>query len=318
MSEPSVSRRNKTRVQALLLPGACALGSAIVLTGALAVPSEAATTASAEAPIVSSSAAAATAKMPKFNLAAGTSSTEATAGGFLSAKGAGVLAPSPAGEATASGGLGQSKSVPRSCGGKLPSFPAPFSGLAAGSLACGTASFRSGSAKSGAASATGQAASASLDLSPLLKQVVTKASPAASALKGVLGSLPPLPAGGETVSRILATLNKALSSQTLQLTLGSSASATSVTAAGWSTAAKAAGSTVAILPAAGPGGAPLARIIIGSASATASVKRAPRSGGTEHPSATDTPSLVTVEVDAPGVGPRSFSVVPGQDLTILK
>jgi hypothetical protein len=303
-----------------------ALSGAAALTGALVLPpvAAAAPAASSGSSVASSSGAGLELTVPGHTLALGSSTTSAAANGWLFATGAGVLAPSSSGEASASAPPGSSKTEPRTCGGNLPAFPAPMSGLAAASLACGSAGVHNFSPMQGVAKATGQAASFRLDLSSILSQVVQPASPAVNALEGVLGKLPPLPAGGTTVGRIFQQVDKAATSDfAIEIAPGPSSSTTSITAAGWSTTATAAGVVITILPTGGIGGAPLAKIVVGSASATASVHRASaRAGGSggalERPAATDNPALVSVEVNAPGVGSRNFSVVPGQSMTILK
>ncbi len=298
----------------LALPGAAAVAGALVLPPAVA----AAPASSSAALDVTSSGAGLQVTLPGHTLALGSSSTSATENGWLLAKGVGVLAPSPSGEASVSAGPGDSKSEPRTCGEKLPAFPAPFSGLAAASLACGSAAVHNTSATDGLARATGQAASFRLDLSSILGQVVKPATPAVKALGGVLGKLPPLPGGGTTVGRIFRQVDKAATGDfAIEIAPGPSSSATEATARSLSTRATAAGAVVTILPTGGLGGAPLARIVVGSASATASVRRSAAGGVVEQPAATDDPALVTVEVNAPAVGSRTFSVVPGQSMTIL-
>lgn len=303
------------------LPVALALSGVAVTAGTLVLPSAAAAASGtpAQATVVTSSATGLSSALPSFTLASGTSSTSALGNGSLQALGAGVLAPSPSGEASASTAPGGSKTAPRTCGGKLPAFPAPFAGVLTAGAACGSAAVASTSQFAGTARATGDAASLGLDLAFVLNQVVKPASPVASALRGILGKLPPIPAGGETVSSLLRQVER-LSKAALgvQAQIGPSTSASTVGASGWTTTAEASGAVITLVPGGGIGGAPLAKIVVGSASATASVDRPGSAGGTGHPSAKDSPALVTVEVNAPATGSKTFSVVPGQSLTILQ
>ncbi len=292
-------------------------GAAALLAAALfglPGPAGAAETAT---PTVSSSSAALTVTLPGFELATGASATAASASGALAAKGAGVLQPSPSGVAEASGPVGSSKSAPTTCAGSIPSFPSPFSGLLSARAACASASIRSLSARSGTAHATGEAASLRLDLSSVLAEVVKPATPVATALKGALGRLPPLPAGGEPLSTVLDQTGASLSgTPAAEVAAGPSSSTSTVEASGWTTTARASGATVTILPGGGAGGAPLAQILVGGASATATSTRTAGHGALSK--ATDVPSLVTIEVNAPGAGPKTYSLVPGQSMTILK
>ncbi|HLI45498.1 MAG TPA: hypothetical protein VKU92_13640 [Acidimicrobiales bacterium] len=251
-------------------------------------------------------------------LAGGVSSTSALDDGGLEALGAGVLEPSPSGEASAVTEPGGPRVARRTCGGALPAFPAPFNRLLSASATCASAAVASASASTGTARATGDVARLELDLAPLLDQVVKGSGPVESALESLFGKLPPLPAGGETVAGLLGQLAALPTSALgLEAEVGPSTSATIVSASGWSTTAEASGGVVTLLPGAGRGGAPLARIVVGDARASASVGGPSSTGSIGSPAATDRPALVTVEVDAPAIGPRTFSVVPGQSLTIL-
>ncbi len=290
--------------------------AALLAAGLLGLPAPAGAAETA-APAVSSSSAALTVALPGFELATGASATAASASGALAAKGAGVLRPSPSGVAVASGRAGGSKSTPTTCAGSTPSFPSPFSSLLSARAACASASVRSQSARSGTAHATGEAASLRLDLSSVLAEVVKPATPVATALKGVLGTLPPLPAGGEPLSKVLDQAGSSLpGTPVVEVAAGPASSTSKVEAAGWTTTARASGATVTILPNGGTGGTPLAQILVGGASATATSARSAGHGA--RPKATDVPSLVTIEVNAPGAGPKTYSLVPGQSMTILK
>lgn len=297
------------------------VAGASLVAGSLVLPEAAGATSGATSPTssaVSSSASALTTTVPDLTVTTGASSTNAADDGALSAKGAGVLAPSPSGEADATAAPGQSNAQPKTCGGSLPAFPAPFKSIVTSGVACGSASADSGSATNGTASATGEAASLDLNLTSVLSEVVTPASSVAKALQGVLGTLPSLPTGGEPVSQVLQQVDKDLTGNlSVDVAVGPSSSVSKVTAAGWTTTAKATGTTITLLPKGGLDGAPLAKIIVGGASATASVERAPSTGGVERPVASDSPALVTIEVDAPAVGPKTYSLVPGQSMTIL-
>jgi hypothetical protein len=252
--------------------------------------------------------------LPNFTLAAGSAATSADAGGSLSAVGAGVLTPLPSGKATANATPRHSASAPRTCGGSLPSFPAPFAGFVSGGLACGSAAAKAASPNNESALATGEAGELQINLAPLLSQVVKSASPLASALQGVLGQLPSIPQGGESVSSLLSSIeHSATHDQTAEVAVGPSSSSTTRDGRAYKTTAEAKGSVITILPGAGKGGAALAKIIVGEAQATAAVG----AGGKTTPVASDNPALVTVEVDAPATGPKTYSVVPGQSLTIL-
>lgn len=312
----SGSRRRQLGTLVLSIGGATVTTAALVLVPAMAEAAVAGS--SLSSPVVSSSSAALTTTLPGFTLATGASSAAATSSGTLQAKGAGVLQPSPSGSTEATATPGHSQSVPSTCGGALPAFPAPLTGAVTASAACGSAEAKSASAESGSASGTGQAASLDVDLAPLLTQVVTSGSPLASALQSVLGQLPSIPGGGESVSTLLGSAESSLTGdQTLQVAAGVSSSTSTVSPNSFATTAKATGATITILPGGGTGGAALAKIIIGGASATASVDRTSTSDLVAKPSASDTPALVTVEVDAPGVGDKTYSVVPDQTMTIL-
>lgn len=265
-----------------------------------------------ETPVVSSAATAFQLSVPNLTLTSGYSSSEAYEGGLLGAEGAGVLAPAPSGEATATARPGESEHPRESCGGQLPAFPSPLTGLVSGSLACGAASARSASGESGASQSGASSARLSISLSPVLSQLpVTPASPLAAGLQGLLGKLPQIPAAGEPVSSVLSSLpNASKSQQTITIAVGPAGSASRLDNGRYTTTALAKGSIITIMPGAGPGGAALARIVVGGASATASIE-----GG--KPAASDVPALVSVEVDTAATGPKSYSVVPGQSLTIL-
>lgn len=289
-----------------------AIGGAGLTAGALVLAPLSA--GAATTPAVSSSAEGLHVTLPNFTLTSGSASSQAASDGSLSAVGAGLLAPSPSGKATANAAPGHSASSPRSCGGTLPSFPAPFTGLVTAGLACGSASAKSTSASQGSALATGEAGELKVNLAPVLSQVVKSSSPLASALQGVLGQLPSIPQGGESVSSLLASIeHSATSDQTAEVAVGPSTSSTHLASHAFTTTAEARGSVITILPGAGKDGAALAKIIVGGAKATASVG----ANGKTAPAATDDPALVTVEVDAPATGPKTYSVVPGQSLTIL-
>ncbi|MHB8246309.1 MAG: hypothetical protein ACYDGN_13345 [Acidimicrobiales bacterium] len=311
---PAGSRRSRACAIAMM-------AGAVATTGALVLPMTAGATATGTAlsPAASSTAEALVVTVPKLTLITGAGLTSATRGGFLLAKGAGVLKPSPKGEVATEVGPGRSEPTKSTCGGSLPAFPAPFAGIISASVACGSAGAHSLSSSSGSTSATGKAASLTLDLSSVLGQLIKPASAAAASLAGVIGQLPPLPAGGEPVSAVLQKVNAALTGNlSIAVDAGTSTSSSVVTPSGWTTEAKAGGGVITILPKGGLNGAPLAKIIIGAASASASVSRPPATGGVQRPTATDTPALVTVEVDAPAVGPQTYSLVPGQSITILK
>lgn len=308
-SDPKGCRRRPSADRALSRAGGLlALAAGTAAGGLLFSPAPAG---ASESPTVSSQATAFQLTLPKLALAGGYSSSDAYEGGTLRAEGAGVLEPVPSGQASATASPGHSQNPPQSCGGGVPAFPAPFSGLVSGSVSCGAASAQGFSAHDGTSTSSASAADLGIDLAPLLSQVVTAGSPLESGLKGLVGTLPPLPAAGQSVSSIISSLSSAAtSSQSISIAIGPSSSVSRLDGASYTTTAEAKGSVITLMPGAGPGGAPLARIVVGGASATATA-------GGRKPQASDLPALVTVEVDTAATGPKSYSVVPGQSLTIL-
>ncbi|MDA8040727.1 MAG: hypothetical protein M0Z69_16565 [Actinomycetota bacterium] len=296
--------------------------AALTLAAVATAPGTASAASSAgadRAPVVTTQGQAFQLALPSLTLTSGASSASSTSGGDLRAEGAGLLAPSKQGDAVVTAVPGQSRSVPAKCAGPAPSLPSPFGHAVSLTVACGSATADASSRERGRATSAGQACQLSINLAPLLGQIVKPFSPALQALQGIFGNLPKLPGSGESLSSLLGTVVHALAkNQTLSASIGTSSSRTAVTPAGWSASSTANGSTISILPGAQPGGAALVKIMIGGTSAAASLSRPGPAGGLEKPDATDTPSLVTVEVDTPAGGPKTYSVVPGQSFTVLR
>ncbi len=250
-------------------------------------------------------------------LVGGTSSASAGSSAPTDAAGNGTLTPAITESAQASVDKpGTSQDVPQGCAQPNPPFPAPLGSLVSLGIACAGATATQDA--SGLPSATGTGEVASLAITPssnALSTLVTPGSPLAGALGQLFGTLPSLPTAGSPLATVLAALAQASSAQLtylVKVTIGSSSSSVSATSSTATAGTQDASVTVSLLGGVGAGGGPLATIVIGSASTTATLDR---SAGTVTSS--DTPAVVTVNVNPPVGSPINLSIAPGTSQTIL-
>ncbi|HZU73314.1 MAG TPA: hypothetical protein VE990_11155 [Acidimicrobiales bacterium] len=197
-------------------------------------------------------------------------------------------------------------SKPQICGGvTLPQLPNPFPALSA-NVACSavTAAVKGGLPS---AQAVGTVAGVTADAHALFNTVLQPIEPA---LQSIFGALPSqLNPVTSTVSDLLNQLGN---TRTLAVNIGNSTSSLTTTAASVTSNATAQGGEVDIL---GLDGTPLAKIVVGSASAQAVYDRA-----TGHAVPTFNPALVTVTITPPaasGLAAQTLTVAPGVTQTIL-
>jgi hypothetical protein len=237
--------------------------------------------------------------------------SEVAGGSNLSATahGIGELAPNlitSAEQSVSVSGDNQAASKPQVCGGvNLPQLPAPFPALSA-NVACSAVS---AAVKGGlpAAGAVGTVAGISADAHALFNTVLQPIEPALNQIFGALPSqLNPV------TSTVTDLLNQLGNTKTLAVNIGDSSSSLASTAASVTASSTAQGGEVDIL---GLDNTPLAKIVVGSASAQAVYDRV-----TGHATPTFNPALVTVTITPPsasGLKPETLTVAPGVTQTIL-
>ena len=245
------------------------------------------------------------------SLTAGVSNAQVASDLSAVASAIGQLAPvgSTAQQQASAKGDGQLQAPPQQCATPaLPSLPAPFPGLTAGT-AC---SVVFAGVKDGlpVAAAQGSVATITANAAATFSTVLQPVLAPVQQLFGQLNQIAPqLDPATATVSQLLSVLQN---NQTLSLSLGNSRSTVQTVAGNVTATNVASGGEVDIL---GIDGSALAKIVIGSSQAQAVYNRVT---GKATPSFD--PSIVTVTINplpASGLAAQTLSVALGQSLTIL-
>ena len=252
------------------------------------------------------------------SLVGGTSTASAGMSQPATATGAGELTPAVTSSQTATASAPSTSQIlqPTCAPSPTGSFPAPFNAILGLGEACWSASASQDANGYPDATATGQVVS--LSASPSSSALPVPVSPGgtlSTTLHTVLGSLPPLPAGGSTLIAVLqgvaAAANANLSSL-VSSSLGTSTSTVTATAATATATATDAAGTVRLLTGLGSGGGPLLTVTLGQAQTTTTVDRA-----TGEVTAADAPATVSVSFTPPAGAPQTVSIAPGQSQTFL-
>jgi hypothetical protein len=245
-------------------------------------------------------------------LVGGDSTISADATPNTDAQGSGQLLPSVSGSqhATASAS-GQDQNLAQTCAS--PAVPPPLDTYLSAGMGCGSAQAAVDGNGLPNAGSSGSVASLTIGAGTALTQLVQAGTPVYTALQGVLGQLPALPAGDISLGDLLTQLGLSVAATTGLATVsaGTSTGSVSATTASATATNTSSGATIDLLPGAGLNSLPLASITVGAAKATATLDRTGGAG-----TATAEPGVVTLTTNTPA-GSNSTTIAPGQSQTLL-